>query len=87
MGNENDLSIEDNGDVMGGINGPCPEGIVHFQSPLIPANTVFAPSGVEILRLTKEGMYYKGEFMPDVGAAHKAFMEAMEALKSQASRP
>lgn len=42
----------------------------------------FAASNTEILRLTKDGMYYKGEYVADAGAAHKAFMETMAALQA-----
>lgn len=40
-------------------------------------NSVFEP----ILVLTKEGMYYKGVFVMDAGAAHKAWMATMAAMQ------
>lgn len=45
--------------------------------------TVFYARESEILRLTKDGMYYKGQFIEDAGEAHKAFLEAMRAMQSR----
>lgn len=34
-----------------------------------------------IMKLTEEGMFYKGEFIEDAGEAHKAFLEVMQILR------
>lgn len=34
-----------------------------------------------IMKLTAEGMFYKGKFIEDAGEAHKAFLEVMQILK------
>lgn len=36
----------------------------------------------EIMKLTPEGMFYKGEFIADAGEAHKAFIQFMSNANS-----
>lgn len=38
-----------------------------------------------VLKIDRRGMHYQGEFIPDAGKAHSAFIETMELMKSQAS--
>jgi hypothetical protein len=50
------------------------EGAIRFHT---------SPS-VEILRLDKDGMTYKGQRIEDAGEAHRAWLETMKALREAA---
>lgn len=45
----------------------------------VPATSLIAfhPAGVEVLRIDKDGMVYKGKRIEDAGEAHRAFLEVM----------
>lgn len=55
--------------------------------PDTPENSVFFKIGqdqpVEILKLTSEGMYYKGELVKDAGEAYKAFKSWLDMAQGQ----
>lgn len=36
----------------------------------------------KVMKLTKEGMFYNGEFIEDAGKAHRLFIEFMERANS-----
>ena len=40
----------------------------------------FAGASEAVLRITPEGLFYKGGYVEDAGAAHKAVMETMKAM-------
>ena len=44
-------------------------------------NITFFTAGTEIMRLTSEGMIYKGKMIEDAGEAHKAFLEVMRCMQ------
>lgn len=48
-------------------------------------NTIrfFSGGTEEVLRLDKDGMTYKGHRIEDAGEAHRAFVEAMNAISNQ----
>ena len=54
--------------------------LVSFQKQ-VPNSVIFHADGQEVMRLDKDGMLYKGQRIEDAGAAHKAFMEVMGALR------
>ena len=41
----------------------------------------FTTEGVEIMRLDKDGMTYKGVRIEDAGEAHRAFLEVMAGME------
>ena len=59
----------------------CTGRIAEPTDRLIAFNTTENGTPTEILRLTAEGMYYRGELVPDAGEAHRAFLETMRLMQ------
>lgn len=56
-------------------------GVASTHTP--PNFIVFSPiPGVELLRLDKTGMTYKGQLIEDGGEAHRAFLEALGIMRN-----
>jgi hypothetical protein len=61
-----------------------PAGFDEKSDSLITFRVGADKNAVEILRLDRSGMTYKGKRIEDAGEAHKAFLEAMACMKRNA---
>jgi hypothetical protein len=62
------------------------DGAIQMLDPnSIPSTISFHTNGSgnePLMKLTKDGMYYKGEYIEDAGKAYDAFMEVMSVMKN-----
>jgi hypothetical protein len=57
-----------------------PSEIMNIRGNPISNDFIVPINGVEILKLTPEGMIYKGKLIEDAGEAHSAWMQVMGAM-------
>lgn len=53
----------------------CNDTYIGLLSPDLPGSFNFYQRGEEVLRLDREGFYYKGEVIKDAGKAYNLFLE------------